>query len=67
MAIGSKPQEIVKNLKLDTDKYGYIKVDETGKTSNPIIYAVGDLAGNVSTVAWACKSGREVAKKINLT
>lgn len=67
MAIGSKPQEIVKNLKLDTDKYGYIKVDETGKTSNPIIYAVGDLARNVSTVAWACKSGREVAKKINLT
>ena len=67
MAIGSKPQEFVKKLGLNTDKYGYIKVDEDGKTSNPKIYAIGDLAGNVSTVAWACKSGREVAKSINLT
>ena len=67
MAIGSKPQEYVKNLNLDTDKYGYIKVDENGKTSNSKIYAIGDLAGNVSTVAWACKSGRDVAKEIYLT
>ena len=67
MAIGSKPQVFEKNLKLDTDKYGYIKVDEKGKTSNPKIYAIGDLAGNVSTVAWACKSGRDVAEKISLT
>lgn len=67
MAIGSKPQEFVKKLNLDTDKYGYIKVDENGKTSSPKIYAIGDLAGNISTVAWACRSGRDVAEKINLT
>lgn len=67
MAIGSKPQEFVKKLNLDTNKYGYIKVDENGKTSNPKIYAIGDLAGNMSTVAWACRSGRDVAEKINLT
>ena len=67
MAIGSKPQEFVKNLGLNTDKYGYISIDENGQTSNPKIYAIGDLAGNVSTVAWACKSGRDVAEKISLT
>lgn len=67
MAIGSKPQEFVKKLNLDTNKYGYIKVDENGKTSSPKIYAIGDLAGNMSTVAWACRSGRDVAEKINLT
>lgn len=67
MAIGSKPQEFVKNLGLNTDKYGYISVDKNGQTSNPKIYAIGDLAGNVSTVAWACKSGRDVAEKISLT
>ena len=67
MAIGSKPQEFVKNLGLNTDKYGYISVDKNGQTSNLKIYAIGDLAGNVSTVAWACKSGRDVAEKISLT
>ena len=67
MAIGSKPQEFVKNLGLNMDKYGYISVDKNGQTSNPKIYAIGDLAGNVSTVAWACKSGRDVAKEICLT
>ena len=67
MAIGSKTQEFVKNLGLNTDKYGYISVDKNGQTSNPKIYAIGDLAGNVSTVAWACKSGRDVAEKICLT
>ena len=67
MAIGSKPSEFVKDLSLEVDKRGYIKVNENGQTSNPKIYAIGDLAGNVSTVAWACKSGRDVAEKISLT
>lgn len=67
MAIGSKPSEFVKKLGLEVDKRGYIKVNENGLTSNPKIYAIGDLAGNMATVAWAAKSGRDVAKTINLT
>ena len=67
MAIGSKPSEFVKELNLETDKRGYIKVNENGLTSNPNIYAIGDLAGNIATVAWAAKSGRDTAKMINLT
>ena len=67
MAIGSKPSELVKNLPFEVDKRGYIKVNENGLTSNPKIYAIGDLAGNIATVAWAAKSGRDVANVINLT
>lgn len=67
MAIGSKPSEFVKEMNLEVDKRGYIKVNENRLTSNPKIYAIGDLAGNMATVAWAAKSGRDVAKAINLT
>lgn len=64
MAIGSKPEEFVRNLGLELDKWGKIKVDENGKTSNSKIYAGGDLAGYNGTVAWAAKSGRIVADAI---
>ena len=64
MAIGSKPEEFVRNLGLELDKWGKIKVDENGKTSNPKIYAGGDLAGYTGTVAWAAKFGRIVADAI---
>ena len=67
-AIGSKPQKIIQNLGLELDKYGYIKVNEYGQTSNKKIYAGGDVAGNIATVAWAAKTGRNIAEKIlNLT
>lgn len=60
MAIGSKPADIVNNLGVELNEKGYIKVDKNGKTSNPKIYAIGDLAGNIATVAWAARSGRDV-------
>ena len=64
MALGSKPQEYVKDLGLDLNKWGNIQVDEEYKTSNPKVYAGGDLAGIKGTVAWAAKSGREAAENI---
>ena len=64
MALGSKPQEYVKDLRLDLNKWGNIQVDEEYKTSNPKVYAGGDLAGMKGTVAWAARSGREAAKNI---
>ena len=64
MALGSHAEEFVKNLKLKLDKKGRIEVDENGKTSNPKIYAIGDLAGNIQTVAWAARSGRNVIEKM---
>ena len=51
MALGSKPDIFIKNLNLKVDKNNYIVVDENGKTSNSKIYAIGDVAGNIKTVA----------------
>lgn len=64
MALGSKPQNIVNSLGLELDKWQYIKVNENYQTSNPKIFAGGDLAGTKSTVAWAAKTGREAANSI---
>ena len=64
MAIGSHPSELTNTLGIEQNKNGYIKVNENGKTSHPKIYAIGDLAGNIQTVAWAAKSGREVARHL---
>ena len=64
MALGSKPQEYVKDLGLALNKWGNIQVDEEYRTSHPKVYAGGDLAGMKGTVAWAANSGRETAKYI---
>lgn len=64
MAIGSHSADFVANLGLELDKWGNVKINEHYQTSNPKIYAGGDLAGIKGTVAWAAKSGREAAKEI---
>lgn len=64
MALGSKPAEFTKDLGLNLNKWGNIQINENYQTSNPKIYAGGDLAGIKGTVAWASQSGREAAKKI---
>ena len=64
MALGSTPATFVKDLGLSLNKWGNIEVNSNYETSNPKIYAGGDLAGVRGTIAWAAYSGREVAKKI---
>lgn len=64
MALGSKVEPHVKELGLKTNQWGNIEVSENYETSNPKIYAGGDVAGVKSTVAWAAYSGREAAKSI---
>ena len=63
-ALGSKPDEYIKRLGLELNKWGNIKVDENYKTSDDKIYCGGDVAGTKGTVAWAAKTGREAAKNI---
>ena len=64
MALGSKPEEFVNTLGLELNKWGYINIDEQNRTSNPKIFAGGDLAGAKGTVAWAARSGRNAANAI---
>ena len=54
----------VLTLGLTLNKWGNILVNEKYQTSNPKIYAGGDLAGMKGTVAWAAKSGRDAAEEI---
>lgn len=64
MALGSQPAEFAKSLGLELNKWGSIAVNERGQTSNPKIFAGGDIVGVKSTVAWAARSGRNVAYEI---
>ena len=62
MAIGSTVEkDVVESLNLETDKKGYIKVNENYQTSKPKIFAGGDLVGTKATVAWAAETGKTVA------
>lgn len=64
LAIGSKVENFVKGLGLEVNEKGYIKINKKGQTSNHKIYAIGDLAGNIQTVAHAARSGRDIAENI---
>ena len=64
MALGAMPDAIVNNLGLELNKWGYIQIDENNRTSNPKVFASGDIAGEKGTVAWAARSGRNAANHI---
>ena len=65
MAIGSKPEDkVVNSLGVELDRKGRIVVDENGRTSKENIYAGGDIAENIGTVAYAARAGRNVAENI---
>ena len=64
MALGSMPETFVNGLGLELNKWGYINIDEKNRTSNPKIFAGGDIAGCKGTVAWAARSGRDAANAI---
>ena len=63
MAVGSKPEETSLN-EVETNKWGYIDVDEKMKTKENKIYAGGDIIGKKATVAWAARFGRIAANSI---
>lgn len=65
MAVGSRADsELLESLKLDVKENGYLMVNSNNQTSDPKIFAAGDLTGAKSTVAWACRNGRDTAYSI---
>lgn len=64
MALGGMVEDKIMELGLTINKWGNIIINENYQTSNPKIFAGGDLAGCRGTVAYAAKSGREAAKNI---
>lgn len=61
-AIGAHSNiKTLKNLNLELTNHGKIKINKSGNTSNKKIFAGGDVAGNIATVAWAARAGRNAA------
>mgnify|MGYP005766356709 CR=1 FL=1 len=64
MALGGTVTDETLELGLTVNKWGNIMINENYQTSNPKVFAGGDLAGCKGTVAYAARSGREAAKCI---
>ena len=66
-ALGFQPENINQkfNTNLNLTGWGKIKVDfNRFQTSNPKVFAAGDIVRGASLVVWAIHDGREVAKTI---
>lgn len=64
MALGSTVSDETLDLGLTINKWGNIYINDNYQSSNPKIFAGGDLAGCRGTVAWAAHSGRNAAYSI---
>ena len=67
VAIGRKPvtQGLgLKNAGVEVDDQGFIKIDDGFHTSNPAIYAIGDVVGGLMLAHKATKEGKIVAEII---
>lgn len=65
MAVGSLPEKnVLEQLNLKLNKWGYIDINENCQTSNAKIFAGGDICGDKATVAWAARAGRSAAEHI---
>lgn len=49
---------------MEINEKNYIKIDENYMTNIQGIFAGGDAIGEIETVAWASKSGRNAAMKM---
>lgn len=65
MAVGSNPDDkLTKSLGLDLTKWSSIAHDEKSMTSLKGVFVAGDIGDNKATVAYASRSGRDVAASI---
>ncbi len=67
-ALGFEPEDLNYNFKtnIELTSWKTVKVDfKKFQTSNPKIFAAGDIVRGASLVVWAIHDGREVAKSIH--
>jgi thioredoxin reductase len=57
----SQPHELARRIGLELDEHGLIVADEGGRTEIPAVYAAGDAALKVRSVAIAIGHGARVA------
>ncbi len=64
-AIGLKPDKnLIQNQGIELDDWGYIKIDEDGKTNLENVYAGGDNTESKATVCRALAAGKKAANGI---
>ena len=67
-ALGFEPEDLNShfNSDLELTSWNTVKVDfKKFQTSNPKVFAAGDIVRGASLVVWAIHDGREVAKSIH--
>jgi dihydrolipoamide dehydrogenase len=67
VAVGRSPNSAdlgLENTKVTLDEKGFIKVDEKQQTTDPAIYAIGDIAGGVLLAHKATREGRVAVEVI---
>ena len=58
ISIGEEPQnQLAKQIGIELDKKGYIKVDRMQRTSVKRIYAAGDITNGIRQIVTACSEG----------
>jgi dihydrolipoamide dehydrogenase len=68
VAVGRAPNSAdigLKNTKVTLDEKGFVKVNEKQQTSDPDIYAIGDIAGGILLAHKAHKEARIAVEVIN--
>ena len=68
VAVGRTPNSDdlgLENTKVTLDEKGFIKINEKQQTTDPAIYAIGDIAGGVLLAHKATKEGRIAAEVIS--
>jgi glutamate synthase (NADPH/NADH) small chain len=57
---------MIKTLGLELDARGNVKADtETYQSSNPKVFAAGDMRRGQSLVVWAIREGRQAAHSVD--
>jgi glutamate synthase (NADPH/NADH) small chain len=67
VSIGGQANPLITSTTPDmkTNKWGYIEVDDWGRTSKEFVYAGGDIVTGAATVISAMGAGRRAAKAIH--
>jgi glutamate synthase (NADPH) small chain len=64
--VGPVHKGIIEELGLEKDARGNVKADTDGyRTSNPKVFAAGDMRRGQSLVVWAIREGRQCARAID--
>ncbi len=63
--LGPEKNTMLKDLDLELDARGNVKVDESYMSSKPGVFSAGDMRRGQSLVVWAIWEGREAARGVD--